>query len=246
MTLTRHTRVTNPAYCATMDLMKRFAVYYAPRPGAFADITAALLGWDSASARAVPQPDLPGLPAPLATLTTDPRKYGFHGTLRAPFRPADGLGADDVAVAVRTLSRQLSPVTCDGLSVQNLHGFLALTSMGDTSALNALAAQVVRATNPLRAPLTGAERARRRPESLSPRQLTLLDTWGYPHVMEDFHFHLTLTNMLPEGQAAQTAPVLSAHLAPVLPKPFAIEDLCLFGEDADGRFQLLHRFPLSG
>nr|WP_103335062.1 DUF1045 domain-containing protein [Pseudotabrizicola formosa] len=229
-----------------MDLMKRFAVYYAPRPGPFAKATAALLGWDSASARPVPQPDLPGVPLPLAALTTDPHKYGFHGTLRAPFRPADGLGAEDVADAVRSLSRKLSPVSCDGLRVENLHGFLALTPTGDHSALNAFAASVLRETNPLRAPLTDAERARRRPESLTPHQLALLDTWGYPHVMEEFRFHLTLTNHLPEDQAAQTLPVLSAHLAPVLPKPFIIEDLCLFGEDAGGRFHLLHRFPLSG
>lgn len=246
MTPTRHTHVTNPAYRAIMNPMKRFAVYYAPRPGPFAEACAALLGWDSASACPVPQPDLPGLPLPLAVLTTDPRKYGFHGTLRAPFRPADGLGADDVADAVHTLSRDLSPVTCDGLRLENLHGFLALTPLGDTIALNTFAAQVVRATNPLRAPLTDAERARRRPESLTPRQLALLDTWGYPHVIEEFHFHLTLTSRLTDDQAAQTAPVLSAHLAATLPKPFTIEDLCLFGEDAQGRFHLLHRFPLSG
>ncbi|MDO9639222.1 MAG: DUF1045 domain-containing protein [Pseudotabrizicola sp.] len=246
MTFSRHTHVTNPAYAATMDQMKRFAVYYAPRPGAFADATAALLGWDNARACPVPQPDLPGLPAPLTSLTSDPRKYGFHGTLRAPFRPAASLGMEDVADAVRTLSRELAPVSCDGLRVENLHGFLALTPSGDLSPLNTFAATIVRATNPLRAPLNAEERARRRPETLTPRQLALLDHWGYPHVLEEFHFHLTLTNRLTDAQAARTAPVLSAHLAPILPKPFTIEDLCLFGEDAAGRFHLLHRFPLSG
>ncbi|MFN4154306.1 MAG: DUF1045 domain-containing protein [Paracoccaceae bacterium] len=226
--------------------MKRFAVYFAPRPGVFADATAALLGWDNLSGQPVPQPDLPGLPAPLADLTTDPRKYGFHGTIRAPFRPAESLTADDVTEAVRTLSHQFAPVTCDGLRVKNLQGFLALTPEGDISALTALAAEVVRATNPLRAPLNVGERAKRRPESLTPRQLELLDTWGYPHVMEELQFHLTLTNRLGDDQVGPTARILSAHLAPVLRRPFIIEDLCLFGEDTTGRFHLLHRFPLSG
>lgn len=246
MAPTCHTHVTIPPYAATMDQMKRFAVYFAPRPGPFADATAAVLGWDNASGRPVPQPDLPGLPAPLADLTSSPRKYGFHGTIRAPFRPAPALTADDVTEAVRALSQHLAPVTCDGLKVENLQGFLALTPVGDTAALTTFAAEVVRATNPLRAALNAAERAKRRPESLTPRQLDLLDTWGYPHVMEELHFHLTLTNRLGDDQAAQTARILSAHLAPVLPAPFRVEDLCLFGEDAQGRFHLLHRFPLSG
>lgn len=226
--------------------MKRFAVYFAPRPGPFADATSALLGWDSASGQPVSQPDLLGLPMPLADLTSAPRKYGFHGTLRAPFRPAPSLTGKEVTAAVHRLSLEIAPVICDGLRVENLHGFLALTPVGDTSALSAFAANVVRATNPLRATLSDAERAKRRPDSLTARQLALLDAWGYPHVMDEFRFHLTLTNSLGADEAAQTARVLSAYLAPTLPKPFAIEDLCLFGEDAQGRFHLLHRFPLSG
>ena len=76
-----------------MDQMKRFAIYYAPRGGAFADAAAAWLGWDLTRGRAVAQPDLPGLvdlPG-LADLTAEPRKYGFHGTIKPPFRLAGGL-----------------------------------------------------------------------------------------------------------------------------------------------------------
>lgn len=242
----RHTRVTNFFHGNIMDLMKRFAVYFAPRPGRFATAAAALVGWDNLSGTPVAHPDLPGLPAPLADLTTNPRKYGFHGTVRAPFRPAPGVTAQDVSGVVQALSQQLDPATCSGLQLANLHGFLALTLSGDPSEINTLAAQVVRATNPLRAPLLPEERAKRRPESLSPRQRLHLDTWGYPHVMEDMHFHLTLTNRLAGDQADQVARILSAHLAPVLPNPFTIDDLCLFGEDDSGSFHLLHRFPLSG
>ena len=39
---------------------------------------------------------------------------------------------------------------------------------------------------------------------------------------------------------------LQEHLSPVLPHPFVIEDLCLLGEEMDGRFHLLHRAALSG
>lgn len=226
--------------------MKRFAVYYAPRQGAFATRTAAWLGWDAASGREVAQPALPGLPRPAAEITRDPRKYGFHGTIRAPFRLGEGVSPDDAVMAVEALAAQLAPVTCEGLRIEDVEGFLALIPQGCEDALQALAAAVVKDTDPLRAPLTEEEIARRKPARLSPRQRELLHRWGYPFVMEEFQFHLTLTDKLPQDQRGPVAAILRDHLSPVLPRPFTIEDLCLFGEDTQGRFHLLHRAALSG
>ncbi|MEF3048992.1 DUF1045 domain-containing protein [Pseudotabrizicola sp. L79] len=226
--------------------MQRFAVYFAPREGAFATHAAAWLGWDAALGKPVAHPKLAGLPAPLANLTATPRKYGFHATIRAPFRPVDGLTAGQIAQTIADLAHKLAPVTCAGLQIENLHGFLALTPIGREAALRDLAAQVVAGTNALRAPLTATERAKRRPDQLSPRQLALLDHWGYPGVMEEFRFHLTLTGQLAADQVAQVTQAAQVHFGPVLPRPFVVQDLCLFGEDAIGRFHLLHRYPLSG
>lgn len=226
--------------------MTRFAIYYAPRPGAFADATARLLGWDAATGQTVAFADLPGLPGSLADLTSDPRKYGMHGTLRAPFRPAPGVDLPAVQAATRQLAASLAPVVCDGLHLVNLHGFLALVSSAPSAALQDLAATIVRQTNPLRAPLTEADIARRKPETLTDHQRQLLDLWGYPHVMDAFQFHLTLTNRLPPDLASPVETILQAYLAPVLPTPFVIEDLCLFSEDPTGRFHLIDRVPLTG
>lgn len=226
-----------------MEQMKRYAIYYAPRPGEFAARAAKWLGWDAETGSPLPQPDLPGLPYP-AILTAEARRYGFHGTLRAPFRLAEGLAPDAAAQTVKALASRLAPVICEGLKLENLQGFLAFTPLGCEAALLELGAAVVEGTNALRAPLSEAETARRRPELLTPRQRTLLGLWGYPHVMEEFRFHLTLTDRLPDPEPAATA--LLAHFAPALPRPFVIEDLCLFGEDEDGRFHLLHRYALTG
>ncbi len=225
--------------------MQRYAVYYTPRAGNLADRAACWLGWDAVSGAAAVHPDLPGLPRALADLTADPRRYGFHGTIRAPFRLAPGVSGAAVAEAVANLAARLRPVRCEGLILENLHGFLALTPKGCGAALRELAAAVVEATDPLRAALTADDVARRRPESLSPRQRALLDRWGYPFVMEEFRFHLTLTDRLPASEAGTVAKVLWDYFAPVLPAPFVIHDLCLFGEDASGRFRLLHRYALS-
>lgn len=226
--------------------MKRYAVYYAPRPGAFADRAASWLGWDAALAAPAVQPELPGLPRTAAELTAEPRKYGFHGTIRAPFRAAPGVAGEVIGATVADLAARLAPVRCDSLQLQDLHGFLALTPQGSTAALLDLAAAVVKGTDALRAPLTADEIARRGPGRLSPHQRALLDRWGYPYVMEEFRFHLTLTDRLVPAEGEAVADVLAAHFAPVLPLPFVIEDLCLFGEDTLGRFHLLHRYALSG
>lgn len=226
-----------------MDLMQRYAVYYAPREGAFAFRANDWLGREPGNRRDLPQPILPGIGDP-RDITAEPRRYGFHGTIRAPFRPTEGVGEDRIRATVSGLAAQLAPVICEGLRMETLHGFVALTPLGCEAALLDLGAAVVEGTNRLRAPLTGAEIARRRPNRLSPRQRELLDRWGYPHVMEEFRFHLTLTDRLDQPEPIRAA--LEAHFAPVLPQPFVIEDLCLFGEDMSGRFHLLHRYALTG
>lgn len=225
-----------------MDKMKRYAVYYAPEAGPFAQAAATWLGWDPATGRAVAQPDL-GLD--LAAMTADPRKYGFHGTIKPPFRLAQGVSATDLGAAIGQLAKTLPTIDCVGLQMLELEGFLALVPQGNTSALGDLAAQVVARLDSLRAPLTAAELARRKPDQLTPRQRELLALYGYPYVMEEFRFHLTLSGHLSPADHAALLPLAIAHFTPHLPHPFRIDTLCLFGESEDGRFHLLHRYPLG-
>ncbi len=192
-----------------------------------------------------PHPDLSGLPQPVEALTATPRKYGFHGTLKPPFHLAPGRDAAMLADAVGSLAARLAPVTLPGLAFQPIGGFLALVPEGDTAPLAALASEVVRGLDRFRAPADAAEIARRRPERLSDRQRAHLAKWGYPYVMDEFRFHLTLTGNVGAEAARATAEVLRPVLAPLLPRPFEVNALCLFGEAADGRFHLLHRYTLS-
>lgn len=231
-----------------MEKMKRYAVYYAPPAGEFWDHASQWLGWDAARGQAQVPPDLglADLGLDPAAITTDPRKYGFHGTLKPPFRLAPGMTPAALHQALADLAAELAPVRLDGLRLASLGGFLALVPEGDTAGLETLAATVVTALDPFRAALTETEIAKRRPDRLTPRQRALLDQYGYPFVLEEFRFHLTLTDRLPADQAGAVAAILSAHVAPVLPQPFVINDLCLFGESGDGRFHLIHRYTLSG
>ncbi len=226
-----------------MEPYSRYAVYYAPRPGPLAALATAWLGRDAETGQAVAQPLLAGIADP-AAITVDARRYGFHGTLRAPFRLAQEVTEATVAAALADLAARLAPVDCTGLQLENLQGYLALTPRGCEAGLLDLAARVVEATDPFRAPLTAEDLQRRRPETLSLRQRAHLHRWGYPFVMEEFRFHLTLTDRLAQPSVAMAA--LADHFAPVLDQPFRVEDLCLFGEGPSGAFRLLHRYALTG
>lgn len=229
-----------------MTKFKRYAVYYAPQSGALADFAADWLGWDACAGAARAQPEIAGLPRPVSEITATPRKYGFHGTIKPPFRLAGGSDLSAVKADLAALAARLAPVEMAGLHLHALGRFLALTPVGDAGALAALAADVVRGLDAHRAPAPPEELARRRGAGLSAAQEENLIRWGYPYVMDQFRFHLTLTGKLAKGEVDQVAAALAPVLGPILPAPFRVESLCLFGEDADGMFHLLHRYALTG
>ena len=228
-----------------MDGYTRFGLYVVPQ-GALYRAGADWLGWDSATGAAVAQPDLQNLPDSPAALTATPRKYGFHGTIKPPFRLAAGTDAARLDAAARTFCAARAPVTIPALDLRRLGGFVAVVPAEPSADLAQLAAATVEALDPFRAPPTEAELARRRKSRLTDRQEALLARWGYPYVMEEFRFHMTLTGNLPHDQAEAACAALRTHFAPHLAAPFRIDSLCLMGEDAEGLFHVVHRYTLSG
>lgn len=219
----------------------RFAIYYVPPEGPLAEFGASWLGWDVVQGLEVAQPALPGL----HDITMTPRKYGFHGTLKPPFRLKEGQTLAELTAATADLAGTLAPARCAGLRLAQLGRFLALAPEGPLEGLERVAGACVRALDGFRAPAGPAELARRRAAGLSPRQEALLARWGYPYVLEEFRFHLTLSGALPEEVLPHWVQVLGQRL-PALPAPFVLDQIALCGERADGRFELLHRYPLMG
>jgi putative phosphonate metabolism protein len=219
----------------------RYAVYFVPVPGVLATFGGDWLGWDVVRGVPVAQPALPGL----AEITAAPRKYGFHGTLKPPFRLAEGQDLTGLQEAMGAFAARHAPACCAGLELTCLGGFLALTPCGDVGALATLAGACVRELDSFRAAASAEEIARRRAANLTPEEDANLLAWGYPYVLEAFRFHLTLSGKLPPAALAQWR----AHLAsvlPALPAPFCIDALTLVGERPDGAFEVLHRYALTG
>lgn len=224
--------------------MKRFAIYYAPEEGPFASAAAAWLGYDVVSGQTVAQPRF-DLPRSLADATAAPRKYGFHATLKAPFRLAEGVTQQDLSAALAALAAQIPSVHLTGLRLVDLDGFLALVPQDPSAALQALCARLVQDLDGFRAALTPDEIARRRPDRLTPRQRALLEIYGYPYVLEEFFFHMTLTGQLALHEEPAFMRAITTHFADSVPQPLVLASVCLMGEDATGRFHLLERHALS-
>ncbi|MEO8530520.1 MAG: DUF1045 domain-containing protein, partial [Deltaproteobacteria bacterium] len=216
------------------------------RAGALADFTASWLGWDPVTGQPVERPALDGLPRAVSELTQAPHKYGFHGTLKAPFRLADGVDEAQLRAGCEALAASLAPFVIGEMQVARIGGFIALVPLIESPALAGFAIKIVQGLDQFRAPLNAREIAKRNPDRLSERQRDNLMTWGYPHLMEDFHFHLTLTSSLAAAEAAQVVDVLTPVIVPLVDRPLVIADLCLFGEDDTGRFHLVHRYALTG
>lgn len=223
----------------------RYAIYFAPPADAdWTRFATGWLGWDMETRTLVPHPVVDGID--VATVTEVPRKYGLHATMKPPFRLREGQTINDLRDACMQLAARNVPVTLDGLEIARLGRFLALRPIGNTHALNALAAACVQDLDKFRAPASEAELTRRRAANLTPDQDVNLRQWGYPYVLDAFRFHITLTGRLEKPRLTAVEKTLAASLGPLLPSPFQIDDLALVGEAEDGRFHLIHRYALSG
>ena len=219
----------------------RFAIYDVPIDDALAGFGATWLGWDVRKGSATCQADMPGLD----DITMTPRKYGFHGTLKPPFRLADSRTLDELQTAVSDLAGRCALAQSGSLTLTTLGGFLALTPTGDLTGLERVASACVRDLNPFRAPASEVELARRRSAGLSARQVALMLEWGYPYVLEEFRFHLTLSGRLSEADRTAWMNTALAHLPP-LAERYELDSIALCGERPDGRFELIQRYTLTG
>lgn len=217
----------------------RVALYWTPPDESpLSEFAARWLGRDTLG-RWVPPLRLGFDPAAWEAMTDAPRRYGFHATLKAPFRLADSASLEAVEQAAEALARTLAPLSLS-LTVDALGSFLALRPVDASDALTALAGRCVEALDRFRAPLTAAEIAKRGP-NLSPRQQDYLERWGYPYVFDDFRLHLTLTGALAEPARTEALTRLRAAVTPLLPPTLPLTDLCLFVEPQAGEPLVLYR-----
>lgn len=227
----------------------RYALYYCPPEDSdLYRFGCRWLGRDAVSGALREQPAVAGVtPARLANVTSDARHYGFHGTLKPPFRLHPKAAEAQLVSSVGRFAAQLRPFIAPPLVLKELSGFLALQCATPSPEIDTLAAAAVTALDRFRAPATESELAKRRAAGLSDRQEEMLVRWGYPYVMDQFRFHLTLTCRLPdEAERAAFRQALEPMVARFAAEPLRVEAVALFRQDSrETPFLLTRYFPLS-
>jgi putative phosphonate metabolism protein len=226
---------------------ERFAIYCAPAPdAALSQRAARWLGRDSLRGDTAPLA-IAGIGATeRAELTRSARRYGFHATLKAPMALKPGATREALEAALARFAAAHHTVPIGTLVLAALEGFIALIPAHQDAMLTAFAAACVADFEPFRAPISPAERARRLAAGLTARQVDHLDRYGYPFVMDDFLFHMTLTDRLPPEQAASVMAAAQTWFAPALETPVVLDRLVLFHEtEAGAPFRRLADFPLA-
>ena len=176
----------------------RYAIYFVPDPDtALYRFGAAALGYDCFTGADIPTLDaLPVDAGAWRELTHEPRRYGFHATLKAPFHLAAGRAEAELIEEFIAFSGTIRFAPAFAPTVCLLQRFVAIVPVTVRAGLDRLAASCVKHFDGFRAPLISADRTRRLAAHLTARQIGHVERWGYPYVFEDFRFHMTLTGAL--------------------------------------------------
>jgi len=226
----------------------RYALYYAPAPRSeLGRFGAHLLGYDAFSHKMLRFPvDIEQALPDWGELTQDPRKYGFHATLKAPMALADSKTEAELLAACAEFAAMPRPIPMIEPVVSAISDFIAIVPSRPSAELQALAADAVSRFDSFRAPLTAPDRARRNPDRLPPRQRDYLDRWGYPYVMEEFRFHMTLTGRLPAERREAVLAILRQRFATLDMNSIAVDRLALFKQsDSSSRFRSVQHYSLT-
>ena len=215
----------------------RYAIYFTPAHGSpWWNFGAHWLGRDERNNQALVQPALADLPAQqLLQLTAYPRRYGFHATLKAPFTLRDGVTEAELMARMRALALQLKPLALGPMLATRLDDFTAVIPHTAPAALASFAASCVTSLDDLRAPLSQQDLARRLAQTLDARQQELLMQYGYPHVLERYQLHFTLTGPITEPLAQRVLRAVEDSIAHLnQEQPLVLDRLCLFVESEPG------------
>jgi len=226
----------------------RYALYFTPpKDDPLTSLAARWLGRDAFSDEIFSDKAMGPLPEGHAELTADPRRYGFHATLKAPFELAGSVTERDLLDVATQFASQTKVFAIPELVLGQLGHFFALVPGSLYQPLQDFASRVVKTFEPFRAPLSDHDIARRRPEGLSEPQRANLLRWGYPYVNDEFRFHMTLTGPVPTERQPELQEILGHRFAGHTGKPLDISGLAIFVEEERGApFTVRSWLPLAG
>jgi len=180
----------------------RYAIYFVPAADSrLYRYGSSVLGYDCYTGTAVDFPQEFGAGAVnWSELTAAPRPYGFHATLKAPFYLSPSSTERQLVNALQNFAGLGHAIHRFTPTVRLLDGFFAVVPIEAETALDTFAATCTTIFDAYRAPMSPRERARRIASGLNQSQIQNLDRWGYPYVLSEFRFHMTLTGQVPPNR----------------------------------------------
>jgi len=225
---------------------RRYAIYFVPP--ADSDLYrfgAGVLGYDCYTGNDVPHDS--GFDGPdWADITREPRLYGFHATLKAPFRLLPSATEADLRAELRRVAALPRTPPAIAPAIHPIGGFIAIVAGRPCPDVDRLAADCVTGFDRFRCPVTPQERRRRLAAGLSERQIDNVDRWGYPYVFDDFRFHMTLTGPVATDRRGEIITQLQAHFDAINGhRALTISRLVLVRQDdPSARFRVVHESEL--
>lgn len=227
----------------------RYAIYFVPPAlSQLYRYGSSILGYDSYTGNSVHFPDEFGRGAVnWNELSATPRHYGFHATLKAPFHLAPSCSEKQLINALQNFAGLGHAVHSFVPILREVEDFIAVVPQKTEASLDALAASCTTIFDAYRAPMSPQERARRLASSLSQSQIQNLDRWGYPFVLSEFRFHMTLTGAVPpRRKKAILAVLLSGFHHMKVEQSIAIDRLTLMKQETiDAPFRMLDEAVLT-
>ncbi len=230
------------------DLGSRYAIYFVPFTNTQLYILGCRwLGRNSLNGKILRQPRVKGIsPVRMKKLTADPRFYGFHGTLKPPFFLRRDQTEQRLMSELKQFCESQKPFQTS-LKIGEISGFFALIENNMSPETQTLAEQVVSHFDDFRASPTSEELKRRRKAQLNPAQETNLVRWGYPYVMDQFRFHMTLScKIIDPEEKVFIQKGLKTIFSSALDAPLIIDAVTLFSQDKiTSPFLQIGRYPFE-
>ncbi|ANL35351.1 DUF1045 domain-containing protein [Rhizobium phaseoli] len=182
----------------------------------------------------------------IAFHTAVPRRYGFHGVLKAPFHLSADMSESQLLRDLMRYAGTFAPFKISRLEIARLGSFYSLMPSAPCEQIQYLASAIVQEFDRYRAPLSEADIERSDPDGLSAAQFANLHRWGNPYVMDEFRFHMPVTGSINAIDMPRIEPALRTIFEPVLKEPVMVSNVALMIEEgAGGPFRVHSLHPMG-
>ncbi|KKZ86447.1 hypothetical protein B5K05_18465 [Rhizobium phaseoli] len=182
----------------------------------------------------------------IAFHTAVPRRYGFHGVLKAPFHLSADISESQLLRDLMCYAGTFAPFQISRLEIARLGSFYSLMPSVPCEQIQYLASAIVQEFDRYRAPLSEADIERSDPDGLSAAQFANLHRWGNPYVMDEFRFHMPVTGSINAIDMPRIEPALRTIFEPVLKEPVMVSNVALMIEEgAGGPFRVHSLHPMG-